>query len=93
MKPRYIEGLLQHLLTAYAEGDQDGVAQRSRIVSVQTFAEAGLTDKPAGLKIACADGSAVFVQFVGTSPDGGNYPEQPHYYLPPEKVGAERYGG
>ncbi|ACY98093.1 MULTISPECIES: hypothetical protein [Thermomonospora] len=93
MKPRYIEGLLKHLLTEYAKGDQDGVPQKARIREVLTFEEAGLKDKPVGLRIECEDGSRVFVQFMGTSPAGGNYPEEPHYYMPPEKVGTERYGG
>lgn len=93
MKARYIEGLIKHLLTEYAKGDQDGVPDKARIREVVTFEEAGLTDKPLGVRIECGDGSRVFVQFLGTSADGGNYPEEPHYYLPPGKVGAESYGG
>lgn len=93
MKPRYVEGLIKHLLTEYAEGGQDGIADRARIKEVLTFEEAGYTTKPCGVRIECEDGSQVFVQFVGTAPPGGGYPEEPHYYLSPEKVGAERYGG
>ena len=93
MKPRYLEGLIKHLLIEHANGDQGEIPERGRITRVSTFAEAGYTDKPAGVVVGCADGSQIFVQFVGTAPDGGNYPEEPHYYLPPSKVGTERYGG
>lgn len=92
MKPRYIEGLITHLLREYAEGDQDGVAEKARITSVQTFEEGGYTDKPVGVVIECGDGSKVFCQFVGTSPSGGNYPEEPLYYeKAPHLVGTERF--
>lgn len=82
MKPRYIEGLLRHLLQEHmAANPQDGIAD------VQTFAEAGYTEKPLGLKITAQDGSAVFVQFVGTAPPGGSRPDEPHYYMAPSVTG------
>jgi hypothetical protein len=56
------------------------------ITDVQTFAEAGLTYKPVGLKVRFADGSAVFVQFVGTSPTGGDRPDHPDYKIPKERL-------
>lgn len=90
MKAKYIEGLLKHLLTEYAKGDQDGVPEESRITEVVAFDEAGY-DKPCGIRIECADGSRVFVQFLGTAANRGAYPEEPHYYLTPDKVGTERY--
>jgi hypothetical protein len=92
MKPKYIEGLLKHLVSGYVHGDQDGLPAGERVKGVLTFAEAGYTDKPVGLRIECADGSRVFVQFAGTSGPGGSRPDEPQYYLPPGKVGTREHG-
>lgn len=55
------------------------------IARVETFAEAGLTDKPCGLKVAMANGACIFVQFVRTSPPGGE-PDHPDFHIPDNRL-------
>lgn len=52
-------------------------ADHPEITGVETFAEGGFTDKPVGLRISFASGAAVFVQFVRTSPPGGDDHSRP----------------
>lgn len=66
-------------------------ADHPEITHVETFAEGGFTDKPVGLRIRFASGSDIFVQFVRTSPPGGDdhsRPERivtrPDYQVQPE---------
>ncbi|GIH97932.1 hypothetical protein ACFFMN_05235 [Planobispora siamensis] len=41
------------------------------ITSVESFAAAGITDKPVGAHIEFASGAQLLVQMVGTAPSGG----------------------
>lgn len=47
-------------------------ADHPEIVNVETFQEGGFTDKPVGLHIKFASGADAFIQFVRTSPPGGD---------------------
>jgi len=58
MRVQRFETLMRDMLDA---------ADHPEITNVQTFAEAGYTDKPVGLVVSFASGSQVFVQFVRTS--------------------------
>ena len=49
------------------------------ITKVQTFTEAGYTDKPVGLVVSFASGAQVFIQFVRTSL--GDDHSQPEYVV------------
>lgn len=60
--------------------------QYKHIRSVQTFDEAGFTDKPYGLRIEFDNQAAVFIQFVRTSPPGGDDFSKPDYYAIPEEI-------
>ena len=66
-------------------------ADQPEIAAVETFAEGGFTDKPVGLHVVFHSGAEVFVQFVRTSPPGGDNhatPERivrrPDYQVDPE---------
>jgi hypothetical protein len=54
--------LFEQLMKDLLEPQDD----KDMIVKVETFKEAGLTDKPYGLKVSFEDGSRIFVQFVRT---------------------------
>lgn len=58
MRVLRFEALMRDLLTD---------ADHPEITGVQTFAEAGYTDKPVGLVVSFASGAQVFIQFVRTS--------------------------
>lgn len=77
MKVRQFEGFMKGLI----EG-----SGHDEINKVQTFAEAGLTDKPVGLKIEFTDGACVYVQFVRTSPPGGDQPDHADYKIPESRL-------
>lgn len=62
MRVQRFEAYLKELLTAQ---------NHDEITDVRTFAEADYTDKPNGLVIDFASGARVFIQFVRTSPPGG----------------------
>jgi len=75
MRVKRFEGYMKQLLLA---------DDHEEIVSVETFEEAGFTDKPVGLKIEFASGAAVFLQFVRTSPPGGDDHSLPEYVITKE---------
>ena len=52
-------------------------ADDPEISAVETFEEGGFTDKPVGLHITFHSGAEVFVQFVRTSPPGGDDHSRP----------------
>jgi hypothetical protein len=52
------------------------------MLKVETFEEADLTYKPAGLKITWDDGGCTFIQFLGTVGPGGSKPDRPDYEIP-----------
>ncbi|REE96513.1 hypothetical protein [Thermomonospora umbrina] len=66
MKTRYFAGWLVDLVRQAADPR----------VSVQTFAQLGYEDQPLGLVFEYGDGSRLWVQIVGTSPDGGERPDK-----------------
>ena len=75
MRVKRFEAYLKELMTT---------DDHAEIVSVQTFAEAGFTDKPVGLRVEFASGAAVFLQFVRTSPPGGDDHSLPEYVITKE---------
>lgn len=77
MKVRPFESYLKALI----EADNSPA-----FTKVETFAEAGLTDKPAGLKVTMASGAAVYVQFVRTSAPGEG-PDHDDFDIPPNRLG------
>lgn len=63
----------------------------SAIKDVRTFAEAGHTDKPAGIEVTFQTTASVLLQFVRTSPPGGDSNSQPVVegdVLPPSDLPA-----
>lgn len=70
MRVKRFEGFLKDLIEQ---------ADSPEITSVQTFEEAGLTDKPVGLRVQFASGATVFMQVVRTSGPGGDDFSQPEY--------------
>lgn len=77
MKVRPFEAYLKQLIEA------DG---SPAIRGVQTFAEAGLRDKPCGLKVTMASGAAVYVQFIRTSV-AGEGPDHNDFDIPASRLG------
>lgn len=76
MKVRPFETYLKQLIEADAS---------PAIGGVQTFAEAGLTDKPCGLKVTMASGAKVYVQFVRTSIPG-EQPDHDDFRIPANRI-------
>lgn len=76
MKVRQFEQYMKDLIEADNHAD---------VNKVQTFAEAGLTDKPVGLKVEFTSGACVYVQFVRTSPRGGDV-DHPDYKIPEGRI-------
>ncbi|MEU8158142.1 hypothetical protein AB0B94_31190 [Micromonospora sp. NPDC048986] len=71
MRLTYFEGFAAALL-----------AQHPNIRRVQTLAEAGITDKPHGLRVDITGGGSVLLQFVRTSPSDGERLDRPDTFDP-----------
>lgn len=57
-------------------------AGNAEVAKVQTFGEWGGSDKPAGLKVSCADGSDIFVTFLRAVPAGDRMDRHRDYEIP-----------
>lgn len=68
MRVKRFEGWMKDLIAG---------ADHPEIKAVETFEEGGFTDKPCGLHITFHSGAEVFVQFVRTSPPGGDDHSRP----------------
>ena len=80
-KPAVKVGELEQLLKKAVEATDS-----NEVSAVQTYAEAGLTTKPAGLKVTFTDGSEAYAMFVGVAPPGANTFTHPEYRIPKEIV-------
>lgn len=79
--PNVKVGELERLLKKAIEA-----LDHQEIANIQTYAEAGLTAKPAGLKVTFVDGSEIYAMFVGVAPPGANTFTHPEYRVPKEIV-------
>lgn len=58
------------------------LAQHPNVRRAQELAEAGITDKPYGLRVDIAGGGSVLLQFVRTSPSDGEPLDRPDVFDP-----------